>query len=214
MPITTLIFDWDQTLVNSWGVHRDAIQHAARSLGLDVPSEQVLVTTFTGSLEEQLVTLFDRADWVMDLYLQYYWAHHKRGARLFPGIRRLVRGLRARGIQMGLLSNKMRRTAVAELEVTGLLDAFDLMVFRDDLGSLKPDPEGLNALLEGFRASPQECLLVGDGPTDVQVAHRVGAPSAAALWGSLDHRAVLAEGPHLAWQQVSEAAHFCATLRD
>ena len=40
MRLLALIFDWDQTLLDSWSVHRDAIWHAATSLGLDPPREE------------------------------------------------------------------------------------------------------------------------------------------------------------------------------
>lgn len=214
MHITAIIFDWDQTLIDSWGVHRDALQHTARSLNVPQPDDATIQRTFTGTLEKQLVTLFGRAQPFLEPYLEYYWAHHTTAARLFPGILPMVETLHQRGVSLGLLSNKMRAPAVAELEATGLLHTFALMVFRDDLGSVKPDPEGLNALMEGFAVRPQEMLVVGDSPVDMQAARSVGTWSAAALWGSLEKEAVLAEAPHLVWSRVRDAAAFCTTLRN
>ena len=85
--------------------------------------------------------------------------------------------------------------AVPELEQVGLKECFEAMVFRDDLGALKPDPQGLQAILERLGLAPGAAVYIGDGPVDVQVARRAGTSSAAALWGTLDERGVLAEAP-------------------
>ncbi len=208
MELRALIFDWDQTLLDSWGVHRDAIRRVAGSAGLEIPSEEEIIGTFTGTLDEHLRLLFGQMDGLLEVYGQYYREHHLVDARLFPRVSQLLEHLQREGYRLGLLSNKARRMAEAELEHWELADAFDLLVFRDDLGVMKPEPDGLNAILEGFGVPAPSALYVGDGPVDVQVARRAGTWSAAALWGTLDEPGVLAESPDLVWREVEESLAF------
>ena len=85
MSFLALIFDWDQTLLDSWDVHRDAIWHAATTLGLDPPREEVIRDTYAGILDEHLETLFGRNDGLLEPYVRYYGEHHLTDTHLFPG---------------------------------------------------------------------------------------------------------------------------------
>lgn len=212
LDISTIIFDWDQTLLDSWSVHRDALQHAARAQGVEPPDEKTVQLTFSGTLEGQIRTLFGDPKPFLAPYQEYYRAHHTTQTALFPGVSTLLLSLQERSFRLAILSNKTRRTAVEEMEATGVLQAFDLMVFRDDLGSMKPDPEGLQALLSSFETAPHETLLVGDSPSDMVAARAAGVWSAAALWGSLDVEEVLAQRPSITWHKVQEALRFCINL--
>ena len=208
MRLMALIFDWDQTLLDSWGVHCDAIWYAATILGLDSPPEEMIRDTYAGTLDEQLETLFGHNDGLLETYRRYYWEHHLVDTHLFPGVQQVIVALMAQRYRLGLLSNKRRHMAVPELEYVGLEECFEAMVFRDDLGVMKPDPQGLQAVLEMLGICPGSALYIGDGPVDVQVARRAGTYSAAALWGTVDKAVVLAEAPDCVWYRPEEALAF------
>ncbi|MBI2873138.1 MAG: HAD family hydrolase [Chloroflexi bacterium] len=213
MAIKLLVFDWDQTLLDSFAVHRDALRYAAHCLGLPVPTEEEIVRTFAGSLHEQLELLFGGVDGVLPHYGHYYRQHHLTGSRAFPGVAEMLRDLRRDGYGLALLSNKSRSVAVAELAHTGLDSAFDHAVFRDDLGILKPDPAGVHSILRALGIPPEETLLAGDGAVDVEVARRAEVPCAAALWGSLHPEKALDMAPDYVWHTVADATAFFAGLR-
>ena len=59
--ISLLVFDWDQTLWDSWEVHWRAIDHAARGIGATTPTKQEIVASFSSRLEDQLGKLFGQS---------------------------------------------------------------------------------------------------------------------------------------------------------
>jgi HAD superfamily hydrolase (TIGR01509 family) len=58
----------------------------------------------------------------------------------------------------------------------GLADGM-FVVGREDVRRLKPDPEGVHAVLAHFGADPDGCVLVGDTFHDVQAARAAGIRS-------------------------------------
>ncbi|WP_409183878.1 HAD family hydrolase [Amycolatopsis sp. VS8301801F10] len=51
------------------------------------------------------------------------------------------------------------------------------VIGREDVRRLKPDPEGVTAVLRHFGAAPEEAVLVGDTFHDVEAAHAAGVLS-------------------------------------
>ncbi|NPV08160.1 MAG: HAD-IA family hydrolase [Anaerolineae bacterium] len=98
-----------------------------------------------------------------------------RDARPLPGVPETLAWLRARGIRLGIVTRNCR-PAVLEVAVRHGLP-FDVLLSRDDVRHVKPNPEHL---LEGLRllgASPGCSIMVGDHPTDIQAAQAAGMVS-------------------------------------
>ncbi len=99
---------------------------------------------------------------------------HVRRAKAI-GVDRLFRGLRASGRTIGIWSDypvdgKLRSL---ELEADHVVWAGD-----DGIGCLKPDPRGLQILMERAKARPCETLLIGDRhDRDGSAARLAGVPA-------------------------------------
>ncbi|GEM_PF-3244026 len=75
--------------------------------------------------------------------------------------------LRSRGYTVALLTNRPE-TVVAFCQELGIAHLFDLIVTRDTLGLMKPDPAPFRHMLQAAGVSPQQAVHVGDNPfTDV-----------------------------------------------
>lgn len=57
--------------------------------------------------------------------------------------------------------------------------------YRISCGCRKPQPGMLSEAIASFRVRPQDCLMVGDKPSDAEAARRVGMPSFTYTGGSL-----------------------------
>ena len=55
-----------------------------------------------------------------------------------------------------------------------LADAFEVVIGRDSVGSMKPDPEPLLSALEALAVEPSAGLFVGDSASDEETAARAG----------------------------------------
>lgn len=201
-----VVFDWDQTLWDSWELHLRSLQYASQQMGLPAPSAQEVVAVYQGTLEDHLKRLYGmQAQRAEGQYLEFYRDHWRSLGRLFPGVRRLVERLAGEGYALALLSNKVRWAGEQELEEAGLRGIIQVSLFKEDVQEAKPAPEGLRRIVETLGITPQQAVFAGDTAGDVQCARRAGAVSAAALWGSLDTAALLASFPDLAWRRPEEA---------
>lgn len=95
--------------------------------------------------------------------------------RLYGGAEELLRGLRARGCGVWLLSNAQAIFTRWELERLGLDSLFDGVYLSSDYGCKKPDPRFFRTLLDGRRIDPSSAVMVGnDGRCDIRGARAVG----------------------------------------
>jgi putative hydrolase of the HAD superfamily len=104
-----------------------------------------------------------------------------------PGALETVGGLRARGIELAVVSNW--DVGLAEhLERIGTASLFSAIVTSAEAGAAKPDPAVFELALERLGVQPRRALHVGDEPADEQGATAAGmlfahAPLATAFEG-------------------------------
>ena len=103
--------------------------------------------------------------------------HERRAlaaADLEPGARAAVAGARAAGLATAVWTNNAREVTSVALGRVALLDAFDLIVTRDEMRALKPDPDGWRVIREHF--GPCAAVVVGDSWVDGVAAAAAGVP--------------------------------------
>ncbi len=97
---------------------------------------------------------------------------------LDPGAAAALEQLAARGIALGVISNTMRTPGVVLRRIfdgAGVLGLFKVLVFSDECGIRKPDPEIFRVALREVGACPEESLHVGDDDVlDVEGARQAG----------------------------------------
>lgn len=97
---------------------------------------------------------------------------------IVPGAPEVVRGLKERGLRIGLISNTGRTPGSALrtiLERLGLADSIDAMVFSNEHGRCKPETSIFEELRRGLGVPYDETVFVGDNPyADVHGAQRCG----------------------------------------
>jgi HAD superfamily hydrolase (TIGR01509 family) len=102
----------------------------------------------------------------------------------------LLDSLRSRGLKTGLVANSWpdpARLLRADVESFGLTDQFDVIVFSEEVGFRKPQPEIFLHALEQLGVEPENAMFVGDRlDTDVQGAAQVGMATVQALWFRAD----------------------------
>ncbi len=206
--VRAVIFDWDQTLWDSWTLHLNAIKHAAGFVGRAPPSTQHVLDTFGGTLEHHLLRIYGSQDGPMRGYQEYYRARRLDLARLFPGVSDVLAALRAAGYKVAVLSDKEESRGLEEVAIADLDGALHTAVFRDGSCPSKPAPDGLLQTLNRLGVKPGEAVYAGDAPWDIECARRAGVVSVGALWGSLDVDALMAAAPDHTWHAPRDALAF------
>ena len=109
--------------------------------------------------------------------------HERRAmevAALEPGALAAVAGARRRGFATAIWTNNARELTVPALARLGLVDELDLVVTRDDMRALKPDPDGWRVISEYFgkvadgAGDPRDAVVVGDSWVDGVAAAKAG----------------------------------------
>ena len=109
--------------------------------------------------------------------------HERRAmevAALEPGALAAVVGARRSGFATAIWTNNARELTVPALARLGLADELDLVVTRDDMRALKPDPDGWRVIAEHFgklpngAGNPREAVVVGDSWVDGVAAAKAG----------------------------------------
>ena len=124
-------------------------------------------------------------------YRQTYWTKKAGLIDLFPGVRQVLEELRARGLKMGIVTQKgwgfevegLRVGASHELRELGIDGFFSTGVGFESVTNHKPHPEGVLLALERLGAEPGQCVVVGDTPADIGAARAAGCWSCLATWG-------------------------------
>ena len=206
--LKAIVFDWDQTLYETFPLHRAGIEHAARECGREVPSAAAIIKGYAATIEEHLeAVLGPPLEEPLAQYLSFYYQRNLELCRPFPGALKVLEALRSKGYRLAVLSNKEDRAGFQELEASGLARLFDAVAFREQVPELKPKPGGLLWILDNLGVTPREAVYVGDEPRDIQSAHLAGVKSGAALWGSLRPEELQATSPHFAWERLESLTH-------
>src|SRR6185436_13079033 len=91
--------------------------------------------------------------------------HERRAvehAWLEPGALEAVTGARAAGCGVALWTNNAREVTALALGRFALLPHFDLVVTRDEMGAMKPAPDGWTVIARHFGAREVDAVVVGD----------------------------------------------------
>lgn len=119
------------------------------------------------------------------LLLAAYGAAIDTHTTLYPGAMAAVARLKARGIAVGICTNKPEGLAETLLTRLGVRDAFGALVGADTLPVRKPDPTPFwEAVARAGGARGQSCLI-GDTVTDRETARAAGRPCALVTFGPL-----------------------------
>jgi phosphoglycolate phosphatase len=92
----------------------------------------------------------------------------------YPQTLEVLNQLRKMGFRMGIISNIGDKALMAALDQLDLTGWVGVVISRNDVGRLKPDPEGLIKAAEKLKVHPSQSLFIGDSRKDVQAAREAG----------------------------------------
>ena len=185
---TAVLFDLDGTLLDTLPGITCSLNAALRAHGEPerTPDE---VRSFVGNGVRLLIARAaaggaSRPDFAPLLadFRAHYSAHAAEGSAPYPGIPELVSALRARGLKLGVVTNKDEDAARALVD-RFFPGAFDRICGGNAGRPAKPDPASPLAALAALGVAPAEALYVGDSGVDAATARGAGIPLLLCSWG-------------------------------
>ena len=175
-----VVFDWDNTLVDTWPVLTEAINATLRHMGHSQwTAEEVRVKT-ARSMKDYFPELFgERWEEAGRFFHETFLEHHLRLLKPLPGVVEMLRRLKAENIYLAVVSNKIPKILKIESETLGWCDLFGRLVGSGVAGRDKPAPDPLyHALQEsGIEAGPA-VWFIGDAAVDIQCGKNAGCRTA------------------------------------
>lgn len=195
-----VLFDLDGTLADTVELILMSFRHTMEAHLGEAPPEDRFLASIGQPLPVQLGDFArDEAERLsmLETYVAFQSGIHDEMVRPFPGAIEVLDSLRAGGVPVGIVTSKGHRIGRRTLEVCGLADRIDYVIFGDQVTRGKPDPEPvLRAMGDlGIDASPGSVVFVGDSPHDLRAGRLAGTRTAAVGWGPLDRRVLEAEAP-------------------
>ena len=111
----------------------------------------------------------------IDKFLKKYELNWANNSLPFPDTISVLGDLKTRRFRIGLVTNTSREAAERILSAHQLLIFFDVIVTREDVKRIKPDPEGISLALKKLHT--RDFFFVGDIEHDSIAAKKAGGIS-------------------------------------
>ena len=195
--IKLLIFDLDGTLVDSRLDLANSINAMLRHYRKPLLPNEV-IAGYIGDGAPMLVrrSLGDPDDeayvqQALQFFLLYYREHKLDNTYVYAGIKESLDTIRTSrngdAVQMAVLSNKPVIPSRAIVDALGLADYFFQVYGGNSFHTKKPDPAGVQALLDEANVRPEQAVIIGDSDIDVLTARNSGIYSLGVNYGFAPH---------------------------
>jgi phosphoglycolate phosphatase len=198
-----LIFDLDGTLIDSREDLANSINAMLIHFGKkELPHE--VIASYIGDGAPMLVRRAlgdpDDENFVQDavLYFMGWYREHKLdNTYVYDGVKEALAAIQKsrdgastqknQPLKMAVLTNKPVGPSRAIVEALGLGPYFFQVYGGNSFHTKKPDPAGVQILLEETGVQPEETIIIGDSDIDVLTARNAGIYSVGVTYGLAPH---------------------------
>jgi HAD superfamily hydrolase (TIGR01509 family) len=177
--VKAVLFDVDGTLVDSNDAHAHAWVRAFAEQGIEVSFAAVRRSIGMGGdklmpnvsdLTEESPTGARIAARRKEIFKQEFLPT----IRPLQGAAELVTAVKALGLTVVAASSAKKEELTPLLEIAGARALMDAKTSSDDAEASKPDPDIIEAALKRAGVSPDDAMMIGDTPYDIEAATRAG----------------------------------------
>ena len=194
-----IAWDFDGTLVDSRPLIEAGMAHALDALGQPRQVMDEWLKTVGLPVEVGIRSTFAPlgldCGTVLHAYRSFGHVEHEYLLKPFAGISELLEELRERGQRMGVATSKRTVPLLRQMARFGWEAYFDPIITPDDVTHGKPHPETLELMQTRTGLGPEDILMVGDTPFDLDMAKAAGVPSLAVGHGFYEQEALAACAP-------------------
>lgn len=168
-----LVFDLDGTLINSDECIFLTWKEMFSNFPPEIEVDDCTIKSFSGPPLLDTVKLLYSHGNILKMNQEYiertkkYYDNH---IYLFNEEIKYLKLLKEKGFKLAINTNKNRERTLYTLNLFNMLDLFDFLVCGSDVQRQKPDPEGINKIINFFECEKEEVLFIGDTKFDYDTA--------------------------------------------
>lgn len=171
-----ILFDWDNTLVNTWPIIHTALNMTMRHMDHPEWTYERVKSDVKKSMRDSFPEIFgDRWKDAASHYQQSYRSIHLDHLAPLTGAAEMLSAIPRPEVFVGIVSNKMGSTLRKELAHLAWESHFAAAVGSSDAARDKPHPEPVLLALKDTGITPAaDVWFIGDSGIDLEVAKNTG----------------------------------------
>ena len=207
--ISTMLFDWDGTIVDSAQLGLNAYYKVFAELGCEF-SEEIYNANYSPNWDKTYEALgLPRDKWERaDVLWRFYY--DAQTPQLIEGAADTLAKMHANGYRLGVVSSGNDDRVNREIDQFGLRDLFEVVMCHEHITQRKPHPEGLHLALERMAVAPENTAYVGDAPEDIQMGKEARVLTVGVCGNYPCSARVLAAAPDIYLQSVRDLLSYFA----
>lgn len=171
-----ILFDWDNTLVNTWPLIHTALNMTLRHMDHPEWTYERVKSDVKKSMRDSFPEMFgERWKEAAKHYQESYRSIHLDQIAPLTGAAEMLGHIARPEVFVGIVSNKMGATLRKELAHLGWEHFFDVAIGASDAARDKPHPEPVQLALKDSSIPPAaDVWFIGDSGIDLEVAKNTG----------------------------------------
>lgn len=212
--IKNYFFDFDKTLADTGDVSVIATQDAFKAFNLTPPPRDTILDLMGIPAEISVPQMTDKklsndeVKQICEEFRTIYQLIEFNNTKLYPGIAELLTTLYKEGKKLFVVSSKATGPLNRNLENLGILSYFTAIIGCDKVTHFKPEPEGINVLVEKYNLKLDESMMIGDARYDLQMGKNAGVKTCGAKWGAFNVDSLVKEKPTYLAQEPLDILDF------
>ena len=184
-----LIFDLDGTLIDSKKDLVNAVNSTRAHMAMP-PLADDTVASYVGNGAPVLIrramgeqATEDQVKEALEFFIEFYREHALDFTRLYAGVEPALARLAAAGVDMAVLTNKPVRISRFIVDGLGVGARFGQVYGGNSFDFKKPNPIGIQKLMDEFGAARDRTMMVGDSAVDILTARNAQVRSCGVTYG-------------------------------
>lgn len=179
-----VLFDLDGVLVDTKDYIKGAFNHALESKGIKPINDEELTETAGLSLYKIYPELAPSTDVEEMIFLhRQFQKANSQLIKMYKDAGKVLEILGKEGIKTAIVSGRFRESINATLEKTGLGKLVDFTLAGDETEFGKPHPMPFSVAAKKLGVKAENCLVVGDGCSDIESGKAAGCKTCRAEYG-------------------------------
>jgi pyrophosphatase PpaX len=214
--IKTMLFDLDGTIIDTNELIIRSFIESLQGVAPEGFGREHIIPSMGQPLTDQM-KLFSGLEDVTHLVAAYREVNlrlHDDYVKPFDYVIEVIERMHKQGIQIGVVTTKMRLTTERGLKYVGLFDFIDAIVTIDDVVNAKPHPEPVSKAIGLLGADPATTIMVGDSTVDIESAVAAGAIAVGVAWSLKGEQILKDAGAHHVIHDMRDLYSFVGMERE